>query len=80
MGFFSIDPKPIGAFIEYTIKPLIDDSRELIDALESHHIKLGDVLKHAFKIYIFDSCMRLLTALVVTGLICYTALRFLPTK
>ena len=80
MGFFSIDPKPIGAFIEYTLKPLIDDSRELIDVLESHNIKLGDVLRYAFRIYIFDSVMRLVTSVVVTGLICYTALRFLHTN
>ena len=75
----SIDPKPIGAFIEYTLKPLIDDSRELIDVLENHNLKLGDILRYAFRIYILDSVLRLLTACIVTGLICYTALRFLHT-
>lgn len=77
---FSIDPKPIGAFIEYTLKPLIDDSRELIDVLESHNIKLGDVLKYSFRIYIFDGILRLITTVACTGLICYTALRFLHTS
>lgn len=79
MGLFSIDAKPIGAFIEYTLKPLIEDSRELIDVLESHNLKLGDVIRQAFWIYIFDAVMRFLTAGIVTGLICYTALRFLHT-
>lgn len=76
---FSIDPKPIGAFIEYTLKPLIDHSRELIDVLEDHNLKLGDILRHAFWLYLIDSVLRLLTTVACTGLICYTALRFLPT-
>lgn len=80
MGLFQIDPKPIGAFIEYTLKPLIDDARELIDALESHNLKLGDVIRVAYRIYILDSFLRLVTTVACTGLICYTALRFLHTN
>ena len=68
----SIDPKPIGAFIEYTLKPLIDDSRELVDVLDSHKIKLGDIISYAFKLYIIDCIVRLVTNLSVTGMICYT--------
>lgn len=70
---FSIDPKPIGAFIEYTLKPLIDDSRELVEILGEHNIKLGDLINHAFRIYIFDAIMRFITNVTVTGLICVTA-------
>ena len=51
----SIDPKPVGAFIEYTLKPLIDDSRELIELLEKHNIVGRDVIKSAMKLYIFHS-------------------------
>ncbi len=74
----SLDPKPIGAFVEYTLKPLIDNSRELIDVLEKHNLKLGDIIQYAYKLYIIDVVLRVVTSLMVTGLICYTALRFLP--
>lgn len=74
MRFF--DPKPIGAFIEYTVKPLIDDTRELIDLLEKHG--LTD-LKKVIYLYVFNAVMNLILSLSVTGMICYTALRFLNT-
>ncbi len=76
---FSIDPKPLGAFIEYTLKPLLDDARELIELLEKHGITIRDILPYAIRIYLIDSMLRLITTLVATGLICWTALHFLPT-
>jgi len=77
---FSIDPKPIGAFIEYTLKPLIDDSRELIAVLDEHGIKLGDVVNYAFRLYVIDIINRTILALFVTGMICATALACLHYK
>jgi len=77
---FSIDPKPIGAFIEYTLKPLIDDSRELIDLLDKHEIKLGDSISYAFKLYIIDVVTRSIVTLLSTGMICYTAWLCLHTR
>ena len=74
------DPKPIGAFIEYTLKPLIEDSRELIDLLEKHNIATGDIIRQASKLYIFHSILNFLTSITVTGLICYTALRILGCR
>ena len=56
-----IDPKPIAAFIEYTVKPLIDDSVELLNKLESSDLKPKDLLRHAWRLYIFDSVCRLIT-------------------
>ena len=73
----SIDPKPIGAFIEYTLKPLIEDSRELIDLLEKHGLATGDIIKKAGWLYIFHSIMNFLTSVTVTGIICYTTFRLL---
>jgi hypothetical protein len=75
----SFDPKPIGAFIEYTLKPLVDDSRELVEILEKHNLKLGDVIHHAVRIYVFDATIRSITSLLITAMICYTALSFLHT-
>ena len=76
----SVDPKPIGAFIEYTLKPLIDDSRELIELLEKHNIVGRDVIYSAIKLYIFHSLLNFLTSIIVTGLICYTTLRLLGCR
>jgi len=77
---FQVDPKPIGAFIEYTLKPLLDDSRELIDLLDKHEIKLGDTISYAFKLYIIDVITRSIVTLLSTGMICYTAWLCLHTR
>ena len=69
----SMDVKPIGAFIEYTLKPLIDYSHELCDILDRHNLKAGDAIRIAVKIYIVDMVFRCITSLLVTGMICYTA-------
>lgn len=74
---FSIDPNPIGAFIEYTLKPLIDYSRELLDELDKHGLKGKDIINYAFRLYILDIVVRVITSFGITGLICYTALRCL---
>lgn len=67
-----LDPKPIGAFIEYTLKPLIDDTCDLLNKLESHNIKLRDVLGSAWRLYLIDSILRLIATVACTGLICLT--------
>ena len=76
----SLDPKPIGAFIEYTIKPLIDYSRELLDLLGEQGFELKPTLKYAFRLYIIDTVVRSVTTLLATGMICYTAWLCLHTK
>ena len=74
-----IDPKPIGAFIEYTIKPLIDDSIELLNKLQGCDIKPKDVFRHAWRLYIFDSVSRGVVTLLATGMICLTVYYCLHT-
>jgi hypothetical protein len=74
-----IDPKAYGAFIEYTIKPLIDDSRELLEILEKHDVKLKDVIKGAIWLYVIDAIVRTATTILVVWLICSTSLHFLNT-
>ena len=76
----SLDPKPVGAFIEYTLKPLIDYSHELIDVLDKHDLNLKNTLKYAFRLYIIDLITRSLVTLISTGMICYTAWLCLSTK
>lgn len=69
----SLDPKPVGAFIEYTLKPLIDQSHELLDLMVKHDIKLGDVIEKSMKLYIIDIVARSIVTLLSTGMICLTA-------
>lgn len=76
----SFDPKPIGAFIEYTLKPLIDYSHELLDVLDKHGLKANDIAKTAVRIYVIDLIVRSLTNMLTTGLICYTAWLCLHTR
>lgn len=74
----SIDSKPLGAFIEYTLKPLIEESRDLLDLMEKHDLKLGATIDYAFKLYIIDALIRAITSITCTGIIAWGALHFLP--
>ena len=76
---FSVDPKPAAAFVEYTLKPLLDNARELLVLLEEHGLKLSD-MKTAVRLFIFDRILAFLTSIIVTSLICYTALNILRFK
>ena len=76
----SVDPKPFGAFIEYTLKPLIDDSTELIQMMEKMNVPVREVMKQAVILYIVDKIVSLLMSLLVTGLICFTVLKILGCR
>ena len=65
--------KPFGAFLEYTVLPILDRSRELIELAESRGLKLKTMLKTAVVLFIVDKIFSLLTTLTVTYLICQTA-------
>lgn len=66
--------KPFGAFIEYTLLPLVDRSRELIDLIESRGLKLKSMLKTGVVLFVIDKVFSLITTLTVTYLICQTAI------
>ena len=70
--------KPIGAFIEYTLKPLIDDSRELLDCLDEKGFKKEDIY-WAFWMFLARELIDFAKALLVTGMICLTVSRYLNT-
>lgn len=72
-----IDPKPLGAFIEYTLKPIVEDVKDLVDLLEKNGIDPKYLGRYAWKLYIFDRVISLLTSVIVTGLICWTALKLI---
>lgn len=66
-----LNPKPIGAFIEYTLKPLLDDARELIIALDEKGFKKDDI-KWAFWLFMVQIVFDFVKAVLITGMICYT--------
>ena len=72
-----IDPKPIGAFIEYTVKPVLDDIKETLDKMEEHKIPARKMLPMMIKLYVFDRITSAITTLLVTGAICATTLKLL---
>ena len=66
--------KPFGAFIEYTMLPVLDRSRELIELCDKHGIKVKSMLKTGVILFIIDKVFSLVSTITVTILICATAL------
>ena len=55
MGFF--DPKPIGAFIEYTVKPIIEDLNNLLDRCKEQNIDVVRAIVEAKKVFVLNSIL-----------------------
>jgi len=68
----SFDPKPIGAFVEYTLKPIIEDARDLIEMCEGKP-NINQLIDRAYKIFLFQQISYAITSILVTGMICSTA-------
>jgi len=67
-----IDPaKPIAAFIEYTLKPIIEDSHELLTMMKEQGYSRED-LQGVAGLFVFQVAMDFLKSIVVTGIICLT--------
>jgi len=73
MGLFmNLDPaKPVAAFIEYTLKPVLEDMIELIELMDAKGYKRAD-LETACRLFIFQVVMDFIKSIVVTGLVCWT--------
>ena len=63
--------KPVAAFIEYTLKPLLDNAHELILLMEEKGFKKED-LKYAYRLMILQVFADFVKTLIVTGAICFT--------
>lgn len=64
--------KPYGAFLEYTVKPLLDDFRELLEVAKEQGLPLGEIKKAAIFLYIFHELVNICITFGVTLAICYT--------
>lgn len=65
----SLDPKPIGAFIEYTLKPIIDQAIELIELLEKKGLPAKEISKLSIKIYLITTLTGFLRDIIITLII-----------
>lgn len=66
--------KAAGAFIEYTMKPIIEDIHELFDRCEKLGIHPKESLVPAVILYLFDKATDVFNSVLIVGMICYTAL------
>lgn len=73
-----LNPKPIGAFIEYTLKPLLDEARDLIEIMDEHGFKRSD-LKYAVLLFVLQMLFDFAKGILITGMICLT-LRYILTN
>ena len=78
LSFF--DPKPLGAFIEYSVRPLIQDSIELLNLCEERNIDPNQIIRQSWKLFIFKSVFDFLSTLMVTGAICFTILKVFSSQ
>ncbi len=75
-----IDPKPFGAFIEYTLKPILDEVREILELSNRDTKSLTKAFHLSVVIFIFDKIVSSLTSLLITGAICWTLLHILSNS
>lgn len=74
-----VDVKPIGAFIEYTLKPLIDYSHDLLETMKEQGIDANRLFNQSVILFIFDKLITLVQNVIITGLICLTLYAYLNT-
>ena len=75
----SVDAKALGVFVEYTLKPIIEDARDLIEMCEGKP-NINLLIDRAYKIFMWQQVGYALTSIVVTGMICITAYFCLVTR
>jgi hypothetical protein len=69
-----LDPKPLGAFCEYTLRPLIEDSVELINKLEEAGVNPKTMFSAVWKLYLFDKFVSAFTSIFCLTILCLTVL------
>jgi hypothetical protein len=69
--------KPVGAFLEHTIRPLIAESKWFLDELEKKGIKVNETnIKHSLdylsSCYIRYAVIQLVQNIIIAGIVCLT--------
>lgn len=70
--------KPIGGFIENTLRPLIEESKQFLDELESKGINVNErnikrIISHVSKRHLVTVIIQSISSIIVTGVVSYTA-------
>ena len=74
--------KPIGAFLENTVRPLIQEMKWFIDELEKRGLKVNEenikcVCDHLLYCYLRSLIIHLIQAVIITGIVSYTVWKIL---
>lgn len=69
--------KPVGAFLENTVRPLIQESKWFIDELEAKGLRLTkrgleETAGFLFKSYSKCLLIKLVQNVIITGIVCLT--------
>lgn len=68
----NVDAKALGVFVEYTLKPIIEDTKDLLEMCEGKP-DINDVLNKTYSIFKWQQIGYAVTSILVTGMICLTA-------
>ena len=77
-SILKLDAKALGVFVEYTLKPIIEDANTLLDRCDGK-LDINSLLHKTYRIFLIQQVCYALTSIIVTGLICWTAFSLLYT-
>lgn len=74
--------KPLGAFIEHTVRPILDEFKWILEELDKREIKVTEhniksVLRSLMNGYVFYAVTNFIQAVTITIIVCLTALAIL---
>ena len=73
-----IDLKPYGAFVENTIRPLLDEFKDVIGELSKYGLNFSEdslarLSKPFFKLYVYSLIADVIKTMVTVGSVCLVA-------
>lgn len=77
------DWKPLGAFIENTIRPVLDESKWLLAELDKQGFQINEknittLIKTISNIHFKTLIMDSIRTIIITGIICWTLWKIYP--
>ena len=77
-----IDLKPYGAFLEHTVRPLIEEFRWFLTELEKHGLaiteaNLARILRQVGKWHLIMTGMKAIQGIVIAVIVCWTVAQVL---
>lgn len=72
-----IDPKPFGAFIEYTLKPIFEEIKDIFELCNNDYKTLKKAFYLSAGLFIFERLLSFATTILVTTIVCLTVYRIL---